>query len=61
MALDFITHDVIHQIVARFVPAFLPDAKKPYNLKAEFQPELDVHDIASKAEVYNIETSPQGD
>jgi hypothetical protein len=27
----------------------LPDAKKPYNLKAEFQPELDVHGVASKA------------
>jgi hypothetical protein len=45
--------------VARFVHAFLPDAKKPYNLKAEFQPELDVHGIASKAEVYNIATDPK--
>jgi hypothetical protein len=45
--------------VARFVHAFLPDAKKPYNLKAEFQPELDVHGIASKAEVYNIQIDPK--
>jgi hypothetical protein len=59
MALDFQTRDVIHNIVARFVQAFLPDAKKPYNLKAEFQPELDVHGIASKAEVYNIQTDPK--
>jgi hypothetical protein len=59
MALDFQTRDVIHSVVARFVQAFLPDAKKPYNLRAEFQPELDVHGIASKAEVYNIQTDPK--
>jgi hypothetical protein len=59
MALDFQARDIIHNVVARFVHAFLPDAKKPYNLKAEFQPELDVHGIASKAEVYNMETSPK--
>jgi hypothetical protein len=59
MALDFQTRDVIHNIVARFVQAFLPNAKKPYNLKTEFQPELDIHEIASKAEVYNIQTDPK--
>jgi hypothetical protein len=59
MALDFQVRDVMHNIVAKFVRAFLPDAKKPYNLKAEFQPELDVHGIASKADVYNIETDPK--
>jgi hypothetical protein len=59
MALDFQVRDVIHNIVARFVRAFLPDAKKPYNLKAEFQPELDIHGVASKAEVYNIQTEPK--
>jgi hypothetical protein len=59
MALDFQARDVIHNIVARFVRAFLPDAKKPYNLKAEFQPDLDVHGVASKAEVYNIQTDPK--
>jgi hypothetical protein len=58
MALDFKAKDIIHKVAAKFTPAFLPDAKKPYNLKAVFQPELDVHGIASKAEVYNIETSP---
>ncbi|MDR1351900.1 MAG: hypothetical protein LBK05_01355, partial [Treponema sp.] len=59
MALDFTVKDVIHKITAKFVPAFLPDAKKPYNLRAVHQPEVDVHGIASKAEVYNIETDPK--
>ncbi|MDR1074724.1 MAG: DUF4469 domain-containing protein [Treponema sp.] len=59
MAIDFTVRDVIHKVVAKFVHAFLPDAKKPYNLKAVFQPELDIHGIASKAEVYNIEAEPR--
>jgi hypothetical protein len=59
MALDFKVKDIIHKITAKFVHAFLPNAKKPYNLRAVFQPELDIHDIASKAEVYNIETDPK--
>jgi hypothetical protein len=59
MALDFTLRDVIHRITVKFAPAFLPDAKKPYNLKAVHQPDLDVHEVASKAEIYNIETSPK--
>jgi len=59
MAIDFIVKDILHRIEVRFVHAFLPDAKKPYNLKAVHQPELDIHEIASKAEVYNIGTSPK--
>jgi hypothetical protein len=59
MALDFKTKDVMHRITVKFFPAFLPKAKKPYNLRAVYQPELDIHDIASKAEVYNITTSPK--
>jgi hypothetical protein len=59
MALDFKLRDVVHNITVKFRTAFLPDAKKPYNLKAVNQPDLDVHDIASKAEVYNIVTSPK--
>jgi hypothetical protein len=59
MALDFTVKDIIHKVTAKFVHAFLPDAKKPYNLRAVFQPELDVHGIASKAEVYNVETDPK--
>jgi hypothetical protein len=59
MAVDFTVNDVIHKINARFVPAFLPEAKKKYNLKAVSQPVLDIHGIASKAEVYNVTTPPK--
>ena len=59
MALDFITKDVIHRIAVKFTHAFLPVAKKPYNLKTVHQPELDIHEIASKAEIYNITTPPR--
>jgi len=50
MAIDFKVKDVIHKIAVKFIHAFLPDAKKPYYLKAAHQPELDIHDIASKAD-----------
>jgi hypothetical protein len=59
MSIDFIIKDVIHQVAVKFVPTFLPEAKKPYWLKAVHQPELDIHSIASKADVYNIATSPK--
>lgn len=59
MALDFTVKDVMHRITVKFVQAFLPEAKKKYHLKAVFQPELDIHGIASKAAVYNIQTSPK--
>jgi hypothetical protein len=59
MALDFQVKDIIHKVMAKFIPSHLPDAKKPYHLKAVFQPELDIHEIASKADVYNIETDPK--
>ena len=59
MALDFTAKDTMHKVMAKYVHAFLPEAKKPFYLKAMFQPELDIHGIASKAEVYNIETSPR--
>jgi hypothetical protein len=59
MAIDFIVKDVMHKITAKFIHAFLPDAKKAYNLRAVHQPELNVHGIASKADVYNITTSPR--
>ncbi|MDR2481567.1 MAG: DUF4469 domain-containing protein [Spirochaetaceae bacterium] len=59
MALDFITKDIMHHIAAKFIHAYLPDAKKPYNLRAVHQPELDIHGIASKADVYNITTPPK--
>jgi hypothetical protein len=59
MAIDFTVKDVMHKIIVKFIHAFLPDAKKAYNLKAVHQPELDIHGIASKADVYNISTSPK--
>jgi hypothetical protein len=59
MAIDFTPKDIKHKLTAKFVPAYLPGAKKPYNLRAVHQPELDIHGIASKAEVYNIETDPR--
>jgi len=59
MAIDFMVSDVLHRIQVKFIHAFLPEAKKPYNLKAVHQPELDIHGIASKADVYNIQTSPK--
>jgi hypothetical protein len=55
MAIDFTVKDVMHKVTAKFTPAYLPDAKKPYNLRAVLQPDLDIHGIASKAEVYNME------
>jgi hypothetical protein len=59
MALDFTGKDITHKVTAKFIRAYLPEAKKPFNLRAVFQPELDIHGIASKAEVYNIETDPK--
>jgi hypothetical protein len=59
MNVGFSLKDVIHKIAVRFIGAFLPNAKKPYHLKAVHQPELDIHGIALKAAVYNINTSPK--
>ena len=49
----------MHQIVTKFIPAYLPDAQKPYNAKTVHHQELDIHGIASKAEVYKVTTSPR--
>jgi hypothetical protein len=59
MSIDFDVKDVMHKITVKFTHAFLPDAKKPYYAKAAHQPELDIHGIASKADVYNISTPPK--
>ncbi|MDR2563744.1 MAG: DUF4469 domain-containing protein [Prevotellaceae bacterium] len=59
MYLDFNLTDVVHRIIAKLVPAFLPGAKKKYNAKAVFQSELDIHGVASKASLYNISTPPK--
>ena len=59
MSLDFDLTDVIHKVIVKFVPAWLPGAKKKYYAKAVLQPELDIRGVASKASVYNISTSPK--
>ena len=59
MQMDFNMKNILHRIAVKFVRACLPDAKKPYYLKAVHQPELDIHGIASKAALYNISTSPK--
>ena len=59
MQLDFQLKDVVHSITVKFVRAFLPGAKKKYYAKAVLQPELNVHEIASKASLYNITTPPK--
>jgi len=58
MRIDLSDKDKMHEIAVKFTNAFLPSAKKPYNLKAVLQPELDVHGIASKAAIFNIKTDP---
>jgi hypothetical protein len=57
MAIDFVVKDVIHRVAVKFVNAYLPNAKKAFHLKAVYQPEIDIHGIASKADTYNITTS----
>jgi len=57
--IDFQEKDILHRITVKFIKTFLPGAKKKYHAKAVLQPELDIHGIASKAEVYNITTSPK--
>jgi len=59
MPIDFTAKDVMHKIAVKFVHAFLPGAKKPYTLKAVHQQELGIHEIASKADIYNVATSPK--
>jgi hypothetical protein len=57
--MDFVVKDIIHKITARFVPAYLPEVKKPCCLRTSFQPEPDIHGIAGKADIYNIEADPK--
>ncbi|GHV80590.1 hypothetical protein AGMMS49944_23810 [Spirochaetia bacterium] len=59
MSLNFTVKDVVHKITVKFVHSFLPEAKKAYHLKTVFQPELDIHGVASKGEIYNIGVSPK--
>jgi hypothetical protein len=50
--------DTVHAVTVKFVHAYLPTAKKPYNARVELQIELGVEEIAEKAAVYNIDVSP---
>jgi hypothetical protein len=59
MSINFTVKGLTHKITVKFVPAFLPEAKKPYYLRAVFRTELDVHGIAGKAGDYDIETDPR--
>ncbi|OAV69878.1 hypothetical protein Barb6XT_00216 [Bacteroidales bacterium Barb6XT] len=59
MALDFNVDDIIHRITVKFTPSYLPTAKKGFYAKSVLSDELDIHELASKAEVYNITTSPK--
>jgi hypothetical protein len=60
MNLGFTLKDAVHKIAVKFVPASLPNAVRPYNLRAAYkEEELDIHKIALKAAVYNITTSPK--
>jgi hypothetical protein len=59
MSVTFNVIDKIHNIIVKYVPTYLPEAKKPFNLKPVHQPSLDIHGVASKADVYNITTDPQ--
>jgi tagatose-1,6-bisphosphate aldolase len=59
MGINFTVKDIMHEISAKFVRTFLPTAKEAYNLRAVHQPEVDIHGIASKAEVYNTGISPR--
>lgn len=59
MSIGFHGKDVIHNVAVKFVPAFLPMAEKAYHVKAVHQPELNLHAVASKAEVYSITTPPK--
>jgi hypothetical protein len=51
--------DTMHKIAVKFVPAFLPEAKKPYYIKPVHQRTLNIREVAGKAEAYNIGIDPK--
>ncbi|MDR1169622.1 MAG: DUF4469 domain-containing protein [Prevotellaceae bacterium] len=51
--------DTVHTMTVKFVRTYLPTAKKPYNARVMLQTELDLYEIAEKAEIYDIGVSPQ--
>jgi hypothetical protein len=59
VSIDFIEKHVKLDLPAKFVHTHLPDAKKPFNLKAAHPQELTIKEVATMAAEYNIETSPK--
>ena len=59
MNIGFTLKDTIQKIAVKFFPASLPTVEKPYILRAVHQTELDIHELAMKAAVYNIPVSPK--
>jgi len=51
--------DKMHKLAVKFILAYLPEAKKPYNLKTVHQEALDTHEVAGKADAYGIGTDPK--
>ena len=59
MSIDFDVNDITPTAAVKFISAYLPGAEKAFYAKAVHKTELDIHAIASKADVYNIGTSPK--
>jgi hypothetical protein len=59
MSLGFTVAKVLHRINACFVKAFLPGLKGKFHLKTVHQQTLNVHEVASKADIYKIHSSPE--
>jgi hypothetical protein len=59
MSLGFEVTKVLHRINACFVKAALPGFEGKFHLRPVQQQSLNVHDVASKADIYKIHTSPE--
>jgi hypothetical protein len=59
MRLGFDFSSVFQRIAVKFVPAFLPGLNNSFHLKAAHSTVLDIQAVASKADEFNITTSPK--
>jgi hypothetical protein len=59
MSLGFDVTKVLHRINVCFVKAVLPTFKGKFHLRPVQQQTLNIHDVASKADIYKIHTSPE--
>jgi hypothetical protein len=57
MSIGFKVKNITHRIAVKFAKAALPRAKKPYRLKSTGTV-LGIHELASKAETYNVSVDP---